>query len=141
LFHNKDDSDLEDSTGFDFHHQLDPHLISNNKGDLHHDTYNFGKDHDGSHIVHEEGEGHRELENHHDHHHQYHHHHRQEKHDYELTVQAIVRRVPRKSFEQMARRLSLDELNVKAPRNSLENFEERIRRSSGEDRRNSPQVG
>ena len=144
LFHNKEDSDLEDSMGFDFHHQLEPHSLSNNNGDLHQDKYNFGKDHDGGHIVHEEGDGHRELEYHHDHHHQYHHHHvhhREEKHDYELTVQAIVRRVPRKSFEQMARRLSLDELNVKVPRNSLENFEERIRRSSGEDRRISPQVG
>lgn len=144
LFRDKDDSDLEDSTGFDFHHHLDDHSLSNNKGDLHHNNYNFGNDHEGSQIVHDEGEGHHELEHHHDHHHQYHHHHvhhHEEKHDYELTIQAIVRRVPRKSFEQMAHRLSIEEMDIKAPRNSLENFEERVRRSSGEDQSNSPQVG
>ncbi|KAG0560404.1 hypothetical protein KC19_10G178800 [Ceratodon purpureus] len=58
-------------------------------------------------------------------HHHYHHHHHHIAHgqgdDYELTVQDIVRRVPRKSFEELAHRLSIEEnTGVKAPRNSLE---------------------
>ena len=56
-------------------------------------------------------------------HHHYHHHHHiaHQDDDYELTVQDIVRRVPRKSFEEKAHRLSIDETTgMKAPRNSLE---------------------
>jgi hypothetical protein len=59
---------------------------------------------------------------HHEHHHHYHHHHvpvPPEAADYELTVQAISRRVSRSSFEEKARKFSIEEGGTKAPRNSL----------------------
>ena len=58
---------------------------------------------------------------HHEHHHHYHHHHHvpPEAADYELTVQAISRRVSRSSFEEKSRKFSLEEGGMKAPRNSL----------------------
>lgn len=63
---------------------------------------------------------------HHEYHHHYHHHHHHIAHqddDYELTVQDIVRRVPRKSFEELAHRLSIEEnTGSKAPRNSLDSL-------------------
>lgn len=56
------------------------------------------------------------------HHHHHHHHHIDDDDDYELTVPDIVRRVSRKSFEEMAHRFSIEEstAGMKAPRNSLE---------------------
>lgn len=60
---------------------------------------------------------------HHEHLHYHHHHHHEvppETGDNELTVQAITRRVYRSSFEEKARRLSIEETGgMKAPRNSL----------------------
>ncbi|CAK9237611.1 unnamed protein product [Sphagnum troendelagicum] len=68
----------------------------------------------------------------HEHHHVYHHHHhhvvmQQQQKDYELTLQDIDRRVLRKSFEEKARRISMEEhgsSSFKVPRNSLEEIRE-----------------
>lgn len=59
---------------------------------------------------------------HHEHryHHHHHHHVSPEGEDYELTVQAITKRVSRSSFEEkLARRFSIEDGGMKAPRNSL----------------------
>jgi hypothetical protein len=68
----------------------------------------------------------------HEHHHVYHHHHhhvvmQHQQKDYELTLQDIDRRVLRKSFEEKARRISMEEhgsSSFKVPRNSLEEIRE-----------------
>jgi hypothetical protein len=51
----------------------------------------------------------------------------QQQKDYELTLQDIDRRVLRKSFEEKARRISMEEhgsSSFKVPRNSLEEIRE-----------------
>ena len=117
-------SDMDDVTVY---HHTQP---ASNKGSRHHQHY-YGDNIRNLHRHPDEEQEYSETDYHHDHHHHYHHHyvHQQaeEQQDYELTVQAIVRRVPRKSSEEMMvyKRLSIEESGVQAPRNSLENFERR----------------
>lgn len=66
---------------------------------------------------------------HHHHHHQHHQHHHDLGKDYELTVQAISRRVARASFDEKVRRASMEfeSGGMEAPRNSLDcEYKERV---------------
>lgn len=114
------DSDMEDVTVYN---QTQP---ASNKGSRQHQHYYGG--HGGNLHYHQDEEDQEDSEPDYHHHHQHYVHQQAEDHqDYELTVQAIVRRVPRKSFEEMIsyRRLSTEESGVKAPTSSLENFKQR----------------
>lgn len=65
----------------------------------------------------EPGVSHHEI---HHHHHHHHHHVATEGEDFELTVQAISKRVSRSSFEEkLSRRFTVEDDGIKAPRNSL----------------------
>nr|PNR38110.1 hypothetical protein PHYPA_021221 [Physcomitrium patens] len=102
-----------------------------NEHQLKHNHIHHGQSHDSKHdLIHGDEHPSLQRQQHEEHkhqyqHHRYHHHHyhyaQSEFEDFELTIQAKSRRSSRSSFEEKARRFSIEGSDSpKAPRNSLE---------------------